>query len=137
VAFPHISELLPHQGGAIWLHEIVSFEAPHCECLGLLPQWIAGSPSCASYGIELVAQAAAVYAGLREGSPKAGYVASVQSAIFDEPTLPATVPLRVRVTETNVLGRAKSFVGQVWRDDARLLSIEFVVIETPGGHSQP
>jgi predicted hotdog family 3-hydroxylacyl-ACP dehydratase len=130
LSFPPISELLPHRGQAIWLDRVVSCVGAECISLGKLPAWVDGQALAVTYGIELIAQAAAVHACLGAQDPKPGYVASVRRATFEVAHLPVNVLLEVKVTATGSLGRGRSFLGEIAHQGARLVSCELLIVES-------
>jgi predicted hotdog family 3-hydroxylacyl-ACP dehydratase len=129
VSFPPISVLLPHRGSAIWLDRVLEASPTGCSCAGRLPGWTAGLSPSSCYGIELVAQAAAAFAGLHQGRPEQGYVASVRSASLYKESLPVQVELEVRVRPGEALGRGRVFLGEVRRDAELLLACELLVVQ--------
>lgn len=80
-------------------------------------------------GVELTAQAAALWAGLRARAenPEAdglaeGYLATLKDVRFEVPALPAGVALRARVRRRSLMGPLAVYEARLERaDDGRLL----------------
>lgn len=142
MSFPDISELIPQQGPARWLSQVLAFEPPRLSCLGRLPI-SAGLPQAETpsgvLGLELLAQAAAAYGALAEPheAGQNGLIVSVSRLELHEPHVPNHVALRIDVVEKGRIGRASQFEGSISLDGVRWVEGEFMVVLTPRSHLDP
>lgn len=111
-AYPPIEELVPHRGAMLLLDEVVSYEASsivvratvsrdawYADQRGAMPAWI---------GIELMAQAAAAFAGMearaRNLAPKRGMLIGCRAYRADSPSLSGVLNINASRTATDESG---------------------------------
>ena len=111
-AFPPIEELIPHRGSMLLLHEvlatdeesitvqaIVAHDAWYADEHGAMPAWI---------GIELMAQAAAAFAGMearaRNLAPKRGMLIGCRAYRAASPSFSGALTVRAARTASDQSG---------------------------------
>jgi predicted hotdog family 3-hydroxylacyl-ACP dehydratase len=136
VSFPPVSELIPHQGPARWLSQILAFEPPCLTAVGQLPAWagVGSDPAGeapTSLGLELIAQAAAAYGALAEPAQagREGFLVSIARMELHRARVPTLSELGVELRERSRVGRASSFWGRLSHGNEALLECEFLVVE--------
>src|SRR5215471_17997129 len=92
---PPVEELVPQRGSSLFLETVLALREGELRCAGRIPRESAFADGRAAeclVGIELLAQAAAVFQALEgrrgEVHPAIGYVVGVREARFQERTLP-------------------------------------------------
>jgi predicted hotdog family 3-hydroxylacyl-ACP dehydratase len=102
-----VSELLPHQGTARLLTQILRYDADSIEAVAVIPpdHPLASSAGAPNFlALELGAQAAAVLEALlrRDGAghsqPRRGYLVRAREGAFRTAVLPLAAPLSIRAT---------------------------------------
>jgi predicted hotdog family 3-hydroxylacyl-ACP dehydratase len=132
---PHSpAQLLPHRPPMLLVEEVEEATDDGVACLGRVPDdhpYAAGGVAPVVLGIEVCAQAAAVWAGLRarasdpEGAAVAeGYLTTLREVSFAEHELPAGVALRARVTLDSRMGPLAVYRARLERADDGGLVLE-------------
>lgn len=121
MSWPSPRDLLPHQGPACVLDAVLSHDPTQTTCLATPRRGEGlddGDGVSVLLTIELIAQAAAVHAALRNRGPqpRGGLLVAVQQAVFHLAALPCA-PLRVQVHQTHGGdGALAAFTGAVHLD---------------------
>ena len=107
VSFPSPGELLPHRPPMLLLRAVLSHQPEQTCCEGWFDETFAracGGSVPVAFGLELIAQAAAVHHGLRAGgngghpgSATRGLLLGSRRLKFESRSLPVGEPLRVTV----------------------------------------
>jgi len=138
-----LHEIMPHRGRMLLLSRVLgwsleerSIEAECSVSEGCLFYDAAagGIPSWA--GFELIAQSIAAFSGIRDGKsgqpPKIGFVLAVSKMRMEEPFFPAGSALTIRSRETESMGPARVFEGEVLLNGRAALAGTLTVMEAGG-----
>ena len=136
------SDVLPHQGKMILLHEIVAYSDttlharfdlartnPFKDESGRTPGFL---------GIELIVQAISALAGIdgasRGEQPKVGFVLGTRHCDVSTAWLPTTGTVDIKVEQHFMSGDVAVFDGQAKLDDAVLVSGQFKALQPKDVH---
>ena len=133
--FPLPAELLPHRSPMLLLQAVLSHAPDETCCEGSFPSTFArgcGGEVPSAFGLELIAQAAAVHHGLRQREQGNAHAPAIRGLLLGSRrldlrvrTLPADVPLRVTVLDGGQgpgIGGLIRFEGRVEDCAGRLLA---------------
>ena len=142
-AWPEPSDLLPHGPSARFIERILEHGETHVVCR-VVPgttdaDRVEGGAMPAAMGVEYMAQAIAVLAGLQTDPTRRraiGYIIAVRNLELATPTLPVGVPLDVRATwqwGDERLGRFQASIEH----DGRTLASAVMSVYRPEPEEQP
>jgi predicted hotdog family 3-hydroxylacyl-ACP dehydratase len=144
VAFPPITRLIPHQGPAVLIDEVLEHRDDETLCAAFIRedmQYVRDGRADAAIALELMAQTVAAHVGLRGrwsgAEPRQGYVVGVPRMRFFGGSYSVGDRLSVLVRAVFVEGPVARFEGRVHEGQALRAEGSLTVFEPPVSSGGP